>query len=154
MNSATNKTIPYANLADGASGVQVFDSTSPRAPFRVADYPTTAYDILTRGNRAYVTDNGLVILDITHPTKPTTLVLRTNTPGVGKALVLSRGYAFVADGTWGMAIVPLPVQTSPATLSSGRLANDAFRFDVLGTTNLNYVLQSFTNPISANAPMK
>jgi hypothetical protein len=107
----------YAYLADGASGVQVFDITDRSAPFRVANYAMTANDLVLRDNRAYVTGNGLRILDLGNPASPTE-TLRVTTPGGGSAVAISGNYALIADGQWGLAVVQLP---TPPLLSNTRL---------------------------------
>lgn len=134
----------YAFLANGSAGVQVLNITDPNDPYRVANYPSNATDIAIRGSRAYVTGRGLSILDITSPFTPA-LETQFKTAGSSVALALNGNQAYVADGTWGLAIVSLPIAASPATLRNPRLTGSGFSFDVLGTTKVEYVVESCTN---------
>ena len=67
-----------------------------------------------------------------------------------RRVTLSGACARVAAGSWGLAIVSLAPQASPALQANARSSNASFRFDVLGTANLNCVLQSATNIGKAN----
>ncbi|MCX6779629.1 MAG: hypothetical protein NT034_00395 [Candidatus Magasanikbacteria bacterium] len=92
----------YAYVADGTSGLEIFDITTVSSPVLIGFYDTagTVYDVKISGRYAYVADgtSGLEIFDITNPSSPT-LVGSYDTAGASTGVYVSGKYAYVADET-------------------------------------------------------
>ena len=62
---------PLLTVADGSSGLQIVNISSPSSPALIGTYNTLGYaqDVTVSGNYAYVADNtaGLQIIDISNP---------------------------------------------------------------------------------------
>ncbi len=110
----------YLYVADGSSGVRVFDVSTPSTPTQVGSYntPGTAYDVSVSGNYAYVSDgtSGLRILDISTPSSPVS-VGTYNTPGTAYATRTDGTYAYVADGS-SLQVINITTPSSPVFVKS------------------------------------
>jgi len=107
----------YAYIADGTSGLQVFDIATPSAPVRVGgcDTPGYAWDVAISGHYAYVADgtSGLQVIDITNPASPV-LLGNYNVPGSNAvSVVVSYQYVYLAAQFQGLQVIDISSPTNP-----------------------------------------
>ncbi len=111
----------YAYVADGASGLEIFDMSFPLSPALVSTYDTfgIAYDVEIVGRYAYVADDtsGLLIIDIENPGIPR-LVGSYDTSGNSVSVYVSGKYAYVADQTGGIRIIDVSNPYNPILVST------------------------------------
>lgn len=102
----------HAYVADGASGLQIIDITTPTAPDMdntgSVDTLDIAYDAAVSGNFCYLADgaSGLQVVDITDPANPV-IITTIPTTGIAYAVAVSGDYAYVADWNAGIKIIPV-----------------------------------------------
>ena len=88
-----------AYIADGDSGIYIFDISDPAAPSQLGHYDTdgTAYDLAVEGIYAYVADggDGLKIIDISNPAAPSQ-VGNIDTPSTAYGVAVRGIYVYVA----------------------------------------------------------
>jgi predicted outer membrane repeat protein len=108
-------------VADGTSGVQVFQAEDPAAPVFAGTYDTAgdAWRAFVRDSYAYVADgsSGLQILNIGDPTGPDS-VGSYDTTRYSQGIFVSGDHAFVADGDPGLLVFDISDPTSPDSVGS------------------------------------
>lgn len=119
-------------VADGPLGVQVIDAANPEAPALRGSFPTVwARGIDVENNLAVVADGagGVHVLDVSQPFAPRPLGsthTRPNASSQAADVVVSRGFAYVADGAFslgGLRVVDFRVPSTPVVVGS---TSDAF----------------------------
>jgi peptidoglycan/xylan/chitin deacetylase (PgdA/CDA1 family) len=84
----------YEYVADGLSGLKIYDVSNPSAPTKVGacDTPGTAQGVSVQGDYAYVADGsaGMQVVDVTDPAHPT-IVKTLAMPQPAKKVALSAG---------------------------------------------------------------
>jgi len=97
-------------LADGPSGLQVLDVSTPSAPTLLGgvDTPGSAYGITVHNDVAFVADydSGLQVINVSTPSAPT-LLGSVATPGSARGITVRNDVAFVADWIGGLQIFDL-----------------------------------------------
>jgi hypothetical protein len=96
----------YASVADGWGGVRIIDIFDPANPFQIGkvEIPQTINDIGATGSYAYLAANdGLWVMDVSHPTAPALINRFITTPTV--ALLLAGDIAYLADAENGLRVV-------------------------------------------------
>jgi len=132
----------------GTSGsLKIFDVADPVHPkltgyFDGVNQPAGA---MTVDNRlAYVTsDDGLAIVDISEPTAPSRagLYMLDRLPDLGRDIVVSGSYAYIADGWSGLLVVDISRPNNPLIVSSLDTAGIAWGLALDG--NLVYVADEY-----------
>jgi hypothetical protein len=106
----------YAYVADGTSGLQVIDISTPSSPSVTGALDTSgkALGVAVSGNYAYVadSDSGLHIIDISTPSSPS-MTGTYDTSGTAYGVAVSGNYAYVADGDSGLQIIDISTPLSP-----------------------------------------
>ncbi len=119
----------YAYVADGYSGLQVIDISSPTSPFLkgTCNTPGYAHGVAISDNYAYMAagESDLQIIDINNPVNPS-LKCTYSTPGIAYGVALSGGYAYVAAGDSGLHIVDINSPVNPTLKGT---------YDTSGTAN-------------------
>ena len=125
----------YAYVADGDSGLQIIDISSPTTPTLKGNYdtPDRALDVQVVGNYAYVADDykGLQIIDISDPTTPT-LKGNYDTSGYTLGVQVVGNYAYVADGDSGLQIIDISNPTIPTLKGNYDTSGYAISVQVVG----------------------
>ena len=108
-----------AYVADGYSGLQIIDISTPSAPVLVGTYQTTAHGVAVVGNLAYVAGGfyGLQIIDVSTPSAPA-LVGTYNTPGQALGVAVAGSLAYVADGDSGLRIINVSTPSAPTLVGA------------------------------------
>jgi len=129
-----------AYVADGGSGLHIFDVADPAAPALVGSYDTPgyAYDVEVAGSLAYVADSGsgLQIIDVTDPAAPA-FVGSYDTPGSALDVEVVGSLAYVADSGGGLQIINVTDPAAPAP--AGSYDTPGFARDVEIVGSLAYV---------------
>jgi subtilisin family serine protease len=118
----------YAYIADGASGLSIFDTSNPGSPVIIGsidwDQQYFANDVIVVGDYAYVADDlgGLAVVNVQNPASP---VLQTVLPadengeivaGQVQNLQVDGKYLFAASGMQGLRVFSLQDPTNPAPI--------------------------------------
>ena len=135
----TRKTVivgDYAYVADGNSGLQIIDISSPESPSIIGTLDTSgsAYGITINGNYAYVADttSGLQIIDISDPVNPE-LIETLDTSGYAYGITVDGSYAYVADGNSGLQIIDISSPESPSIIGTLDTSGSAYGIAVDGS---------------------
>ena len=140
----------YEYVAEGLSGLQIFDVSDPSAPTRVGacDTPGNAQGVTLQGNYAYVADgsSGMQVVDVTDPAHPT-IVKTLAMPQPARKLALSAGAVLqdfdstagwaLTTGTGTMAVDTTHVKHGAASLEVTAAAGTTTE---IKATNLNWDL--------------
>ncbi len=106
-------------VADGESGLFLFDVTNPAAPAQlgVYDTPGSAQSVFVTGTVAYVANgsSGLRVLNVANPAAPTELAF-FDTPGTAEEVFVVGATAYVADGGSGLRILNVANPNAPAEI--------------------------------------
>ena len=125
----------YAYVADGDSGLQVLDITTPGTPEIVGsiDTPGSAIGVAVHGDYAYVADDesGLQVVDITTPGTPE-IVGSVDTPGSARGVAVQGNYAHVADDWLGLQVVDVTTPEAPVIAGSVDTPGSAMGLAVQG----------------------
>ena len=138
----------YEYVADGLSGLKIYDVSNPSTPTQVGacDTPGTAQGVSVQGNYAYVADGttGMLVVDVTDPAHPA-IVKTLAMPQPAKKLALSAGAVLqdfdstagwtVTTGT--MAVDTTHVKHGAASLKVAAAAGTTAR---ISATDLNWDL--------------
>jgi hypothetical protein len=107
----------YAYVADGSSGLLVFDISDPANPDSAGAYdsPGFARAVWVSGDYAFVADAswGLQVVDISDPTNPLSAG-GYNTPSTAYGVTVSGDYAYLANADLGLYVFDISDPTSPA----------------------------------------
>jgi len=97
-----------AYVADELAGLEIVDVSDPHAPTLVGSLAIgSAFDVAVAGSLAcLVHDGGLSIIDVSDPLQPVELSFVETSPDA-RAVVISGGTAFVADGGQGLSVVDI-----------------------------------------------
>ncbi|HNS51843.1 MAG TPA: right-handed parallel beta-helix repeat-containing protein [Anaerolineae bacterium] len=95
-----------AYVADELAGLEIVDVSDPHAPALLGSLAIgSAFDVAVAGSLVYlVHDGGLSIVDVSEPTQPVEMSFVETSPDA-RAVVVSDGTAFVADGGQGLSVV-------------------------------------------------
>lgn len=138
-------TPPYAYVAAGPAGLEVFDVADPSSPSVAATYPDVyggVADAEIRDGYAYVADfqAGLVIVDTSN--LEAVEVGRFDSPGSAYDVALQGNLAFLADVEGGLRIVDISDPTAPTEV--GFLDDfDVWRVEPYG--DVVYAIESIPN---------
>jgi hypothetical protein len=120
-----------AYVADGGSGVHVFDVRDPANPVRIGgfDTPGSAERLKVVGTLAYVADgpSGLLILDVSTPSRPVRKGSLAIGGGYSSGIAVSETNAYVAAGESGLVVVNVSDPTRPVrsgAYNTPGIAND------------------------------
>jgi hypothetical protein len=107
-------------VADGDSGLRIFDVAKPAAPKEVGRWPTrdgsNGLDVALP--YAFVADNsGLEVVDVSDPSAPT-LAGWLDTPGASQGVKVDGPYACVINGSGGLWIVDVSDPAAPREVSA------------------------------------
>jgi hypothetical protein len=129
-----------AHVADGSTGLRIFDITNPTAATQlgVYDTPGSAEAVFVAGDHAFVADgdSGLVILDITNVASPVLVGLHVATDPA-RDVEVHGSHAFVARGALGLQVIDITDPSLPALAGSYNTSGNARRVTVEG--NIAYV---------------
>ncbi len=118
----------------------------PGNPVEIGFYDPTdnIYEVTVSGDLAYLTGNGLHVLDISDPANPVELSF-LDTPGRAWDVAISGNFAYLASGAEGIFVIDISDPSNPIVTGShntpefaqgiavaGDLAYVADRFDGLG----------------------
>lgn len=96
----------FAYLADGFSGIQIFDVSQPENPKLIGSYDTLGYseDIFVLKNLAFIADKdgGFLILNVSDPKNPKEI--SRYKPISAEGVFVSGKHAFLAYSWWGLKI--------------------------------------------------
>ena len=111
----------YLFVADGSSGIQIYNISDPVFPTPAGSYdtPDYAYDIKIEGDLAFVADrnSGLLVLDISNPTSPAPLG-SYNTPSYALNVAVSGNYVYVANAGTGLYVIDVSAPAAPVLATS------------------------------------
>ncbi len=126
-----------AYVADGASGLQIIDISTPSNPIQIGGYntPSDAWGVAVVGNLAYVAAaySGLLIIDVSVPSVPA-LLGSYDTPDTAWDVVIVDNLAYVADKS-GLQLIDISTPSAPTLV--GSYNTQAISVTVVG--NLTYV---------------
>lgn len=136
----------YAYVADGASGLQIVDISTPTSPQILGNVPGSSGlgDVVLAGNYAYAVGSGrLMILDVSQPSTPNP-VLNWNNSFLDIAITGSRMYVSATDVQPYNPITAYDV-TSPASPQYlGFIDTPGFPQDIAAAGNYVYVAEAGT----------
>lgn len=123
--SGTTRAICLANglayVADGESGLEIYQLNGTTQPLWLGTYDTPGYawNVSVMAGRAYVADgtNGVEILSVTNPAAVTRLG-GYNTPGDARNVKVTATTAYVADGPGGLLILDVENPAAPLVLGN------------------------------------
>ncbi len=112
----------HAFVAAEAAGLRIVDVTNPAQPREVGAFEgwTPITDVAVAGSRAYVTKGAgraLGVLNITNPASPT-LMGSVQLPGEANNVSVRDGYAFVANGGYGLRVVDVANSVQPSIVGA------------------------------------
>ena len=125
-----------AYLANGRSGFQIVDLSSPTAPFLLGDYATDgpACGVAVSGSVAIVADGlGVYVLDIGNSLAPS-LIGRWTSDGWAHGVAIDGSYGYVANGSRGLQVLSLTDATPVGSYDTPGVA-----FAVAVSNNVAYV---------------
>jgi hypothetical protein len=126
----------YACVADRTSGLQVVNVSDPRHLRLVGEADVFwAIRVAIAGRYAYVScgySNTLQVVDIGNPASPQ-VVASVQLPDQPFGVVISGGYAYVADFGWGLAVIDVSNPHQPALVGHVAVPWYAEDVAVLGT---------------------
>lgn len=138
----------YAYIANGDSGLAIFDISTPSSPILAGSYDAEGFirDIAVLGNSVYAADgNGLVIIDVSTPSSPE-LVGTYDTIGFGNGVAVSGNYAYIADdskgifdGSNGLAVIDVSTPSSPSLVGT---YDAVYAYDIVISGHYAYVADS------------
>lgn len=153
----------YAFVAEGASGMSVFNLTDVTKPVKSASLamPGWSEGITFSGGYAYVASgaSGLSVVDVRNPAAPV-IAGSVDTPGYATRVSVASGYAYVADGASGLQVINVGNPQGPvlaAAYNMGGSAQDVilsggYAYVAAGSSGLVIVdISSPQNPQSAAA---
>jgi|GEM_PF-155861 len=113
---------PYVYMGVLGEGLYVINVASPGSPYLVATIGGFSFqvtDIVVSGDRAFVAHRytGMSVVDISDPYNPQILGTM-DTLSYADGIAVSGNYAYIADGSTGLVIMPLPQEIFPVTVSS------------------------------------
>jgi hypothetical protein len=118
----------YAYVADGLSGLQIFDISEPSSPALVASLDTPGYaeGVFVHGDYAYVADGpgGLQVIDISAPVAPA-YTGGCATQGFAYGVAVKGNYAYIGGGAGGLQVIDVSDPRLPRWIGS---------YDVCSTT--------------------
>ena len=127
---------PFAYLADGLSGVRIFDVSDPTNAVVVGSYdtPGDARGVRVSGPLAYVADSeaGVQILDISVPAN-IALAGSYDTKGEARSVEVDGPRLFVADGWGGVLVLDVSHPAHPTRLGGYRPAGEAVQVRIVGS---------------------
>jgi hypothetical protein len=104
-------------VADLASGLQIFDVSTPAAPSLLGsvDTPGESRSVVVSGATAYVADSagGLQIIDVSNPASPTIVGAYTGASDSVFDVAVSGSYAYLAALSAGVLAIDVSDPTSP-----------------------------------------
>ena len=126
----------YAYVADGYSGLQIIDISSPTNPFLkgTCNTPGYAHGVTQSGSYAYMAagESGLQIIDIISPVSPT-LKGTYDTSGTAYGVALSGICAYVAYGDSGLQSIDIIDPDSPTLKSTFDTSGTAYGVALSGS---------------------
>lgn len=112
-------------IANGSSGLGIFDVTDPLNPSKLdsLDTPGYASSVFVAEGYAYVADGeaGLTVINLALGTSVT-----YDTPGFAYSVFVQSGKAYVADGYAGLRIIPLSSPLSASSIETNGSALDVY----------------------------
>jgi hypothetical protein len=110
----------HAYVADGASGLQVVDVSSPASPSIIGtcDTPGVASGVYVLGSHAYVADSyaGVQVIDVSNPASPQ-IIGTGYVTGHAVAICASGNHAYVADGSANrLQVIDVSDPTNPSSV--------------------------------------
>lgn len=148
----------FAYVAEGVSGLEIFDISNPVKPKRVGgvDTPDFAYGVSAAGNFAYVADGnaGLRIVNITNPVYPTIVGPGVNTPGFAMDVFILGNFAYVADLFGGLSIVNISNPNAPVLAGNVPMPGSRHVYDVYISGEFAYLvsINGFLDIINVSVP--
>jgi len=113
----------YAYVANGPSGLLIFDVSNPNPSAPIGSYATNGYSFglyvkaVGSDTYAYVADkNGLYVIDVTDPEDPV-LAGHSSTAGAAWKVIVNGNYAYVGDG-YGVKVFDVTNPANNPTLVS------------------------------------
>ncbi|MFQ5455595.1 MAG: choice-of-anchor D domain-containing protein [Nitrospirota bacterium] len=135
----------YAYIADGDSGLQVIDISSPSSPVLAGSYDTSGESIgvYVSGNYAYIADgdSGLQVIDISSPSSPV-LTGSYDTSGESIGVYVSGRYAYIADGDSGLQVIDISSPNSP--IFTGSYNTSGYAIGVYVSGRYAYIADGFS----------
>jgi len=153
-------------VADGSSGLQVIDVSTPENPQIIGsvDTPGSARGIAVLDNMAYVADylSGLQVIDVSTPQNPQ-VIGSVNALGDARDVTLIGNMAYVASGSAGLVIVPLTIEITPVKVNNAsnitvtlpgptmaghytlRVFNSAQSYELIGAVSFTENLQKLNS---------
>jgi len=124
-----------AYVADGMSGLQIVDVSTPTAPIEIGAYDTPGYaeGVAVAGRYAYVADGhyGLRIVDVSDPTEPAEVAYAYPLNYVFD-VVMDGKYAYLAAAGAGLLVVDVSDPAHPVELGAYDTPGYAYGVDVAG----------------------
>ena len=136
-----------AFVADGTSGLQVFDIKNPSAPSIITSYSglEDARDIALSadGGTAYIADGdgGLKVIDVSIPSSPVLLgEIDTSGSAYGVSISGDGGVAYVADYTGGLKVFDISSSTTPKLLTTYESVGNVYNVQLSEDGNTAYIV--------------
>ncbi len=149
----------YAYVADFASGLRIFDITSPKNPVQVGAYTgiSGAVSVVVAGKYAFVSDNtvGLNVIDVSSPAAPVR-VGQLSTAGRAFTMELSGKYIYYPDILSGLVkVIDISNPESPVVAGTFDTGGEPYGIALSGKylfvgDQLNAVIDilDISNPVS------
>lgn len=117
----------YAYLADGYSGLEIFEVTNPEDPRLIGNFDTPGYSegVFVLDNFVYVADKdgGFLILDVSEKEKPK---LINQYPKISaEGVFVKDNFAYLAYAWWGIKIFDISDKNKPELIFEKNLSDES-----------------------------
>ncbi|MEW6009456.1 MAG: polymorphic toxin-type HINT domain-containing protein [Candidatus Omnitrophota bacterium] len=133
----------FAYLAEGTSGLEIFDISNPIKPRKVGyiDTPGEANGVFTVGNLAFIADgtSGLKVVDVSTPRTPTFVGLGVDTANIAMDVFVNGNYAYVSEWQSGLLIINISNPNSPVLVRTVPMPASRHAYDAYVSGDFAYV---------------